>query len=373
MNYAWVNPTFGFREQTTQDTPERMLAEAKRRVWLELQGVAVVQDGSAYKTAECQIWRQDPIGTVTVNGPHIDVEKALTLPPGDPWQFAWCDPVDGKRIVAENFPGTDLVEQMKHLQNVMNDSKTDVIVYATWPECVVKRSDPEPEAPAIPVCVPFETPPDSRRAGDSPDITAQRAEIESVIVLDDATKLAKVTAWALLDIASVLRESSFEVRSLADAGRFRNRIYTRKRRGTRRRHKGLWERFKLWVWGDPIEENSKPVLDGVCEFCGAPTGYPGMPICPTCAQEALDNRIPKNYEEALEMGWPSEEERSGGTPTDEEKRAHPVESRGPAPVDPSKPHVYKYAEWDDQAEVQDPRCWVCRKPQDDPIHGYTGD
>lgn len=211
MNYAWANPSVGFREQTNQGTPERMLAEAKRTVWLELQELCAVPPAAGAQIRqepECQIWRQEPIGTVTVNGPHIDTAKAASIGYGDEFQFAWCDPVDGRRIVSQKFPGQEVVDQMRHLQNVMNDSKTDVIVYATWSECVVHRSDPEPpelqDERFKPLDDAFRR---QERAGDSPDIDAQYGELESVIVLDDATKVAKVAAWALLDIASVLRES----------------------------------------------------------------------------------------------------------------------------------------------------------------------
>jgi hypothetical protein len=422
MNYAWANPQSGIREQTNQGTPERMLAESKRRVWLELQAAISANpvceschqtegefwytpDGRAWcerhagghdpaavqLSLYCQIWRQEPIGTVTVNGPHIDLEKALTFSPDNPWEFAWCDPVSGIRIVAENFPGAELVEQMKHLQNVMNDSKTDVIVYATWPECIVKRSDPEPPAPQDEAFRRFDEtyarlkdkceekgPWDwSRCAGDSPDIDAQYTELESVIVLDDATKLAKVTAWALLDIASVLRESSFELREISDALWDLPKAPVPKAAppevdSVAFRRRGLWERFKLWVWGDPIEDPVTPPSagaddPGTCERCGGPT-VGDLVLCPDCAKELLDRRIPINYEQAVEMGWPilPEEFRTGGTPTDRQ----PGTMHGPVPVgvDPRKPHVFKFTPNGGASE-----CAHCDLPQDDPIHGYTGD
>jgi hypothetical protein len=449
MNYAWANPQSGIREQTNQGTPERMLAEARRRAWLELQAIAIPANpvceschqtegefwytpdgrywcerhagghdspavhltdfvGTTYP--ECQIWRQEPIGTVTVNGPHIDVEKALTFPPDNPWEFAWCDPVSGIRIVAENFPGAELVEQMKHLQNVMNDSKTDVIVYATWPECIVKRSDPEPPAPQDEPFRRFDEEREHlRRAGDSPDIDAQYTELESVIVLDDATKIAKVTAWAMLDIASVLREVAHDLRHPSPERRH-YRMSRRNPSRSRRHHKGLWERFKLWLWGDPIEDPvtppsagagqngtcqrcGGPVEDpgdvlctecaedavrrcrekkGACERCGGPT-VGGLVICADCAKELLDRRIPTNYEQAVEMGWPipPEESRSGGTPTDRQ----PGTMHGPVPVgvDPRKPHVFSYFVGGVTLASQDAFCSRCGLPQDDPIHGYTGD
>jgi hypothetical protein len=424
MNYAWANPQSGIREQTNQGTPERMLAEAKRRVWLELQEARPVHQGLTPTgneftftreddgPQECQIWRQEPIGTVTVNGPHIDLEKALTFPPDNPWEFAWCDPVSGIRIVAENFPGAELVEQMKHLQNVMNDSKTDVIVYATWPECIVKRSDPEPPAPQDEAFRRFDEEREHlRRASDSPDIDAQYTELESVIVLDDATKLAKVTAWAMLDIASVLRESSFELRAVFDSLHDRPKAAARPEvDSVAFRRRGLWERFKLWVWGDPIEDPvtppsagagqngtcqrcGGPVEDpgdvlcaecaedavrrcrekkGTCERCGGPT-VGGVVLCPDCAKELLDRRIPTNYEQAMEMGWPilPEEFRSGGTPTDRQ----PGTMHGPVPagVDPRQPHVFSYLGGCVTLPLGHSFCSRCGLPQDDPIHGYTGD
>jgi hypothetical protein len=404
MNYAWANPSAGFREQTNQGTPERMLAEAKRTVWLELQELP-----ESFEVAFCQIWRQEPIGTVTVNGPHIDTAKALSIDPDGEAAFAWCDPVDGKRIISARFPGQEVVDQMRHLQNVMNDSKTDVIVYATWPECVVHRSDLEPpqlqDERFKPLDDAFRRP---ERAGDSPDIDAQYGELESVIVLDDATKVSKVAAWALLDIASLLRETSFDWKSAHDAAKdweWKARMDAMIA-DLRPRRLGLWERFVLWVWGSPQEglkvsvtppqagapdwrsleeleaSNARhadlastststhlfaPYLTGdlICR-CGAAWyeaihGQNGETLSPRSGGTPTEKET-----------WPEDEQKRYGEDDQSEKRKQAVESRGPAPIDPGKPHVFKWQPHLAGSPSVSDYCEHCGKPQDDPIHGYTG-
>lgn len=201
MNFAWSNPLTGLREQTIQGTPERMLAEAKLELWNELQFIPLEDD-----PGEWTIHKQEPIGTVTVDGLAIDVERASTTSD----LFAYANPETGERMVTKKLADAApvIVEQLKRLQN-QRDSKDCVIIYATWPECTVRRDDPRPEAPP-PEEVP-EAPADSR-AGDAPDIHAKKRDLNNVIVLDDDTKVALTTAWALLDIASTLRELAAESR-----------------------------------------------------------------------------------------------------------------------------------------------------------------
>ena len=200
MNYAWAHPITGIREQTEQSTPERMLAEAKRRVWEELQ---TWQELQGTEVEACPIWRQEPIGTVTADGPFVDPARVLGIEvqkPGVSYRFAWCDPEDGRRIVDDKFPGKSVIDQLERLQDNRDPTDT-VILYATWLEYMVNRSDPMPEAPE----------PDSPAPRDVPehlgscDIDRRKVDLEEVVVLDDQTKIALHSAWALLDIAESLR------------------------------------------------------------------------------------------------------------------------------------------------------------------------
>ena len=158
MNYAWANPSTGLREQTDEaETPKQMssrLAEAKRYVWTELQALMPTDD-------QCKIYVQHPIGIVTVDGFQIDPDQAkithaYSETHGDSL-FAWCDPETGEREIAANMltcpgslkwsdPTIFLVSALKRLQEARQPTDS-VIVYATWEECEVKRSDPEPELP----------------------------------------------------------------------------------------------------------------------------------------------------------------------------------------------------------------------------------
>jgi len=211
VNYAWSNPSTGIREQTSHSTPERMLAEAKLRVWEELQELP---EALANPTPETpfpawQIYRQEPIGHFDLDGPTVDAEQAQSHPSE---LFAWTDPETGCRIVDELFPSPDspILQTLKRQQasGQLVHPDAHVVIYATWPECTVSRSDPRPAE------VPAEELPETgdRRAGDAPDIARFKEELETVIVLDDGVKLAKITAWALLDIAMTIREMSGDLR-----------------------------------------------------------------------------------------------------------------------------------------------------------------
>lgn len=206
MNYAWANPLTGIREQTEQSTPERMLAEAEWRVWQELQEIRGV---TLVSQEECQIWAQTPIGNVTVSGPGIDVEKANAAPKNS--QFAWPDPESGERIVTPLFSekSAKLTEQLRQMQaRGEHVGEGGVIIYATWPECVIRRSDPQPERweqdGEYRDGEPSYAAPDSYSDGSS-DFESQKAKLGAIVDLDDSTVLAKITAWALLDIAGSLR------------------------------------------------------------------------------------------------------------------------------------------------------------------------
>jgi len=238
MNYAWANPLTGLREQTEQSTTERMLAEAKWRVWNELQelncpwceagnprvessinpglGIYVHTDTSIGRVVcragssadgqdECRIYAQDPIGSVSLNGPAIDFDRANAVPKDS--QFAWTDPESGKRMVAPLFSkeSAGIVDQLKAMQS-KGEHTPDVIVYATWVEYLVKRSDPMPPMPAEEFGNPVDSMPDNTQRSNRDAISEGRAKLEQIAELDDQTTIAKITAWALLDIAEGLRK-----------------------------------------------------------------------------------------------------------------------------------------------------------------------
>jgi hypothetical protein len=176
------------------------------------------------------IYVQHPIGIVTVDGFQIDPDQAkiahaYSETHGDSL-FAWCDPETGEREIADNMtknsatnydtawlsdPTIFLVSALKRLQEARQPTDS-VIVYATWEECEVKRSDPEPELPPE-LSLPQ---PEEARTSCAADIERRKWELSEVTVLDDQTKIALHSAWALLDIAESLRDLASEVRSAED-------------------------------------------------------------------------------------------------------------------------------------------------------------
>ena len=73
MNYAWANPLTGLREQTSPGTPEAMLAEAKWRAWIELEDISPASPDN--RPLYLQIYGQEPIGSVTVDGLSISSSR----------------------------------------------------------------------------------------------------------------------------------------------------------------------------------------------------------------------------------------------------------------------------------------------------------
>jgi len=195
------------------------LAEAKRYVWTELQALMPTDD-------QCKIYVQHPIGIVTVDGFQIDPDQAkithaYSETHGDSL-FAWCDPETGEREIAANMltcpgslkwsdPTIFLVSALKRLQEARQPTDS-VIIYATWEECEVKRSDPEPELPPE-LSLPQ---PEEARTSCAADIERRKWELSEFTILDDQTKIALHSAWALLDIAKSLRVLASEVRSAED-------------------------------------------------------------------------------------------------------------------------------------------------------------
>jgi hypothetical protein len=153
---------------------------------------------------ECRIYAQEPIGSVSLNGPAIDFDKANVVPKDS--QFAWTDPESGRRIVAPLFSkeSAGIVEQLKAMQS-KGEHTPDVIVYATWVEYLVKRSDPMPPMPVEEFGNPVDSIPDNAQRSNRDAISEGRAKLQEIAELDDQTTIAKITAWALLDIAESLR------------------------------------------------------------------------------------------------------------------------------------------------------------------------
>lgn len=171
--------------------------------------------------------------------------------------------------------------------------------------------------------------------------------------------MVKMAQWVTNDLASVVAFLRHE--DMHQITRRRRRSRTRRNPSYSRRL-GLWERFKLWVMGDPmtpIENAAKEaaqrytpdqqrrifetamstmarIMEGACQICGReqPKGSPA--ICPKCAQDALD-------------------------------KFGVVASRGPAPVDFNLPHVFTFT-----GDPGVPHTCQCGKPENAAIHGYLG-
>ena len=197
MNYAWANPQTGLREQTgvakdPKDQTElaRLRAEAKARVWEELQSDSVPTPYDWY------VWEQVPMGTVTASGDEIDsskIDNSYNM-------FAWCDPLNGKRALSEQWPS--------HLKEILKADKSgfasEVVVYATREAFTVSRDEPKPEMPAPPPTVNRTSP--HPLPAEFADLEALAEEVSRFIDLDSGHPGPKVTALALLDIAASLRE-----------------------------------------------------------------------------------------------------------------------------------------------------------------------
>jgi len=221
MNLAWEHPLTGLREQTEEDTLSEMEKEARFRAWNSCPSIcecghllsehAQDLEGKLCELCECdrfelgkgggvKVYSQEPIGKVTLEaGPYVDPFTAIRLDREKPgYVFAWTDPEDGKRKLLQSFP-RPLAEQLKRMQS-NGEHVPEVIVYATWPAFVVRRSDPEPPpfqnagAPAIPLGPPPED-----------KIARRKTDLDSLAILDESTAVAAHTAWALLDIAESLR------------------------------------------------------------------------------------------------------------------------------------------------------------------------
>lgn len=259
MNYAWANPLTGLREQTSPGTPERMLAEAKWRAWTELEGIWTDD-----LTPSVQIYGQEPIGSVTVDGLSISAPRAHLAEKEHPeHMFAWSNPETGKRQVVDLLAtwSGQLAEQLKRLQSE-RDPINEVVIYATWPECTVSQSDPMPEKPEDQPLLFAAAESDDSDPTDS-EIRQRKNALGELTIMDDATAIAMQTAWALLDIAEQLHRIAPRAHEIADAMLYLPDLVDKRPRH-RRRYRGiepfrsirLWW-LKLWGNGGPTEPPSK--------------------------------------------------------------------------------------------------------------------
>ena len=216
MNYAWAKPLTGLREQTSPGTPEQMLAEAKWRVWTELEDISPASPDN--RPLYLQIYGQEPIGSVTVDGLSISAPRAHFAEKEHPEHlFAWADPETGKRQLVKFLAvwSDHLVEQLKRLQ-ASRDSIDEVIIYATWPECTVSQSDPMPEKPEEQPLLFATAGSDDSNPSDS-EIRQRKNALGELTIMDDASAIAMQTAWALLDIAESLRQAQVPLNEIAGA------------------------------------------------------------------------------------------------------------------------------------------------------------
>lgn len=364
MNYAWANPSTGIREQSS--TPE----EARLRVWEELQ---IWEHSTEPEPPTVWVFEQESAGWCS----SVASDCILTL--DDEHSYAWADPEDGMRYSAGTFAGAVHGIQTSWPANAPVDQVT---VYRQRHAFSVRFDDPKPELPA-----PVEMPPDT-----------PQSLIEQVLS-GNCPDLGRAQLLAMLWIAEALQERRYVIPM---------RLRKRRRKSIQRRM-GLWERFKLWAFGDPMMPKSfvVPAAPGapLCEACGLPLDDPDGKICPNCAGYILkrmgadvpyaapppprDWRVPifnvcPNCGERIYPGREtahvchpsyrsgSAEKKEEGSPSlSEDAIARAIRERNRTP-DPNAPHAFQEPAWDDQKTVKDPRCWFCRKPETDAIHGYTG-
>ena len=307
MNYAWANPTTGIREQAST------LEEAKYLAWAELQ---VIPLGSLPSTVICE---QERVGTVAKGTRTLDIEK--------PWDggYAWANPRDGKRKMAATWYGA--VEQIQHAFADLGEgvSVESVSVYRQRQACVVCFDDPEPGPPA-PVVIPPDTP---------------QSLIEEVMDGSCADP-GRAQLLAMLWIAGSLQEVAGALHYMSPGPPERTRL-------------GIWQRFKVWLFGHSVYEAR------TCELCGGPTADSDTPICPDCAKVAL------RKDEELKSETPKEADARRTRLVNERSLVGII--RG-VKADPTKPHVYWFPQ-----DGNSLSCGVygCGKPLNHAIHGYTGD
>ena len=362
MNYAWANPQTGLREQTgvaknPKDQTElaRLRAEAKARVWEELQSDSVPTPYDWY------VWEQVPMGTVTASGDEIDsskIDNSYNM-------FAWCDPLNGKRALSEQWPS--------HLKEILKADKSgfasEVVVYATREAFTVSRDEPKPEMPAPPPKVNRTSP--HPLPAEFADLEALAEEVSRFIDLDSGHPGPKVTALALLDIAASLREIVMHQ--------------------TRRRKQSRWTRFWTVVFaffsapeGETIkvpvdfeEEPDSPEFAAAMKEAGKSFEY-----C-TCTGDGVRENgefcscpegAAKKRKQAVETRAAQTVPQAPATPPDPSQGLPQNligEIRG-SEAWKTTPHVCQFGTGSEHGSAA-ATCFNCGLPEDHAIHGYTGD
>jgi hypothetical protein len=275
INFAWANPITGIREQALPavehddvEGVKRLEMQGRLRLWEELQGIA-------NDPCSVSLHLQIAVGSVSNEGDSVDLIAAKWVDDNYPrHDFAYADPVDGARVVVGLWPW-ELAGQLAADKFVKQ-----VLIYATIPQRPVCQSDSRPEVPEPPA-PPVE---EGLHPGGLRTLRDLKDEVLSTVELD-APPHAKATAWALLDIAESLRKK-----------RKHRRVHSapvaRSRRNPHSRHRGLWERFKLWVLGDQITIDPRYT----CMDCGDPAP-PLDDLCGPCTANLLARQQKEYFEE----------------------------------------------------------------------------
>jgi hypothetical protein len=206
VNFAWQNPVTGLREQTKSASfpyrPAEVQAlrqEATRRVWETVQLAprpsSEVVPVPPQPCNEIQVYEQIRAGRVTAQM-ESDIDLIELMQAGwnqEDCQFAFCNHISGARMVTDEWPG--YLKEL--LAQGPSDSVSEVIIYATRPAFVVKRSDPPPPIPEPPE-------PTAREMG-LDDLELIHQEVSSFTRLEADDPAPRATALALIDIARSLR------------------------------------------------------------------------------------------------------------------------------------------------------------------------
>ena len=258
MNHAWANPITGVREQTTAG--ESSLVEARWRVWNELQAEGCGNGPVA-------IYRQLRIATIGTEGSQVDEDACMSISPQEEdHTFAWADPKTGLRVISETYPDEAKIAELQ--ASLIESGFTSLAIYAQWWTDEVSGTDPKPQEPPEPALFRSDTLPRT----DSDPIADRLEQLENVVILDDQTRVATITAWALLDIAKSFRQ--------ANAPRMRPPV---------------WERLWNWFWGDsdpavPLEwtaEGPRLSLHKLSEGIQVKANERGFP----CASQPCTNTV----------------------------------------------------------------------------------
>jgi hypothetical protein len=215
-----------------------------------------------------------------------------------PWDsYAFTNPTSGHREIVGSFDMARLRIAEAWPEHAPVDSVT---IYRQRLAFEVRWDDPEPEAPEP-------APPEAEEETPS-SIIAQ-------VLAGNCADFGRAQLLASLWTAEALQAIQHEGWTINF--------------GNEKRQRGLWERFKRWVFGDPPEARGQPN----CQQCGQMLADPDGTICPRCAKAILQKCA--------------------------------MESEGNV-----MPHVYRFPSG---GVITDAPCAECGKLLDDAIHGYTGD